>query len=191
VTDSSRALLILDLDETLVFASEEPLDRVPEHRVGPYSVYRRPFVEEFLCSVAEHFHLAVWSSSTLDYARAIVGLVFPPHIALKFAWGRDRCVQRYDGEWQANYYVKDLRKVKRLGYDLRRVLIVDDTPQKCERNYGNAVYVPEFIGNQDDRVLMSLETYLITLSGIANIRSIEKRNWMKRISHAPDHHHGT
>lgn len=189
--NANRALLILDLDETLVFASEKPLDRAPELRVGPYFVYRRPCVDEFLCSVAEHFQLAVWSSSSLDYARAIVALVFPPRIELKFVWGRDRCVQRYDGEWQANYYVKDLQKVKRLGYDLRRVLIVDDTPQKCERNYGNAVYVTEFTGDRDDRVLMSLETYLITLSAIANIRSIEKRNWMKRISHAPDHHHET
>lgn len=122
MTDSSRVLLILDLDETLVFASERPLDREPEYRVGPYFVYRRPFVDEFLCSVAEHFQLAVWSSSSLDYARAIVHLVFPSSVALTFVWGRNRCVQRYDGEWQANYYVKDLRKVKRLGYDLRRVL---------------------------------------------------------------------
>lgn len=119
-------------------------------------------------------------SSTLDYARAIVALLFPPHIALKFVWGRNRCVQRYDGEWQANYYVKDLRKVKRLGYDLRRVLIVDDTPQKCERNYGNAVYVPEYLGDESDVVLMRLASYLATLASTGDVRKVEKRNWKSR-----------
>jgi len=179
MTTSSNTLLILDLDETLIYASEKQLDRESEHRVGPYSVYERPFLREFLGEVAERFQLAVWSSSSPAYAGAIVQLIFPPEIELKFVWGRDRCVQKYDGEWQTTYYVKDLRKVERLGYDLQRLLIVDDTPHKCERNYGNAVYVPEFIGDRDDTVLRLLGPYLITLSGVTNIRTIEKRNWMK------------
>jgi RNA polymerase II subunit A small phosphatase-like protein len=36
-----------------------------------------------------------------------------------------------------NHYLKPLASVKRLGWDLERVLI--DTPEKCVRNYGNAI----------------------------------------------------
>ncbi|MCA9087243.1 MAG: HAD family hydrolase [Planctomycetaceae bacterium] len=177
MTAPDRTLLILDLDETLVYASVKPLDREPEHRFGPYFVYCRPHVHEFLCNVAEHFDLAVWSSSSPDYANAIVRFVFPSQLELQFVWGRDRCVQRYDGEFQATYYVKDLRKVERQGYDLQRILIVDDTPQKCERNYGNAVYVPEFFGDQTDTVLQRLGAYLVTLAHLPDVRTIEKRGW--------------
>jgi NLI interacting factor-like phosphatase len=43
-------LLILDLDETLIYATEEPLQRVPDFIIGPYAVYRRPYLTEFLTS---------------------------------------------------------------------------------------------------------------------------------------------
>ena len=181
MTDATRTLLILDLDETLVYASEKPLDRTPDHRVGPYYVYQRPHVDAFLCRVAEHFDLAVWSSSSPDYAQAIVKSVFPSKLELKFVWGRDRCIQRYHGEKQANYYVKDLRKVERTGFPLERVLIVDDSPEKCERNYGNAVYVQEFFGDPSDTELSRLAPYLVTFANVVNVRNIEKRNWKSRL----------
>ncbi len=180
MTDTVRPLLILDLDETLLFASERPLDHEPDHVVGPYFVYQRPHLHEFLIHVAEHFDLAVWSSSSPDYAAAIVHCIFPSRLELQFVWGRDRCVPRYDGEKQTYYYVKDLKKVERRGYDVQRILVVDDTPQKCERNYGNAVYVPEFIGDGTDKVLQRLGPYLVKLARATNVRTIEKRNWMTR-----------
>ena len=40
-------LLILDLDETLVYSIEEPLGRDHDFTVGPYAVYRRPHLAEF------------------------------------------------------------------------------------------------------------------------------------------------
>jgi len=171
-------LLILDLDETLVFASERPLVREPESLVGPYFVYLRPYLHDFLVEMTKYFDLAVWSSSSPDYAHAIVNRVFPLQRKLKFVWGRDRCIQRFDGEWQRPYYVKDLKKVQRQGYDLKRILVVDDTPKKYERHYGNVIYVPEFLGDQTDFVLPRLGKYLASLAETVNVRVVEKRNWM-------------
>lgn len=177
MTNTNRTLLIIDLDETLVFASERPLSHAPDHLVGPYFVYRRPYLQEFLTDVAQYFDLAVWSSSSIDYAQAISHSIFPSHLNLRFVWGRDRCVQRYDGEMQSIYYVKDLKKVERHGYDRNRILIVDDTPQKCERNYGNAVYVSAFFGDRSDAELQRLTCYLQSLASLTNVRNVEKRNW--------------
>jgi len=128
-------------------------------------------------AVNSNFDLAVWSSSSPDYAAAIASVVLPAGLDLKFVWGRDRCVQRFDGEQQAVYYVKDLRKVERQGYDLNQILIADDTPQKCARNYGNAVYVRPFLGDPNDTELERLAGYLKSLASCKNVRSIEKRNW--------------
>lgn len=134
-----RILLILGLDETLIHATEEPLGHGHDFRVGPYMVYRRPHLAEFLRTCSADFRLAVWSSAGDDYVREVVGRITPPGIELAFAWGRSRCVARYDPEMLEQYEAKNLKKVRRLGYRLGRVLIADDTPRKVRRHFGNAV----------------------------------------------------
>ena len=172
-----RILMILDLDETLLYSVEQRLGREPDCAVGPYHVYRRPHLEEFLTSCGRNFEMAVWTSSSADYAEAVVQATFPADIRLRFVWSRERCVQRLDAERHQTYFVKDLKKIKRLGYDLNRVLIVDDTPQKLERNYGNALYVTPFLGDANDGELRRLARYLETIREVANVRSLEKRGW--------------
>jgi len=66
-------LLILDIDETLIYAAEGPLERAEDFRVGPYFVYLRPFLGEFLRFAAEHFEVATWTSSTEGYATSVLG----------------------------------------------------------------------------------------------------------------------
>ncbi len=177
MTEVARILLILDIDETLLYASEKRLERDPEFRVGQYFVYVRPYLREFLRHCEKHFQLAIWSSSSADYLSAIVEKVLPRDLKLEFVWSRERCIQRFNGETQELYYVKDLKKVSRKGYQLDRVLIVDDSPEKVERNYGNAIYVRPFLGAADDSELGDLGLYLKSVSQLTNVRCIEKRNW--------------
>ena len=169
----SPILLILDLDETLVYATEEPLGREHDFRVGPYFVYRRPHLAEFLASCSTGFRLAVWSSATEEYVRPVVERIMPDGIKPAFTWGRSRCVRRYDHEQYEDYHLKDLKKVKRMGYRLERVLIADDTPRKVQRHFGNAVYVPPFFGDTEDKTLPRLANYLISLRDVANVRTVE------------------
>ena len=180
-TFESRSLLILDLDETLIFASEKPLERESDFGVGPYHVYRRPHLDEFLTSCHQHFQIAVWSASGTNYLAAVVETIFPAEISPVFVWSRERCVQRYDPERLESYFAKDLKKVKRLGFSLDRVLIVEDTPQKVERNYGNAIYVCPFFGDPSDSELQKLGRYLQSLASVPNVRCIEKRGWRTRL----------
>lgn len=175
-----RPLLVLDVDETLLHATETSLERAPDFRVAQYFVYRRPHVQEFLRRCADTFRLAIWSSSGADYLHAALARTVPPEIPLAFVWSRDRCVHRFDAERHEPYFVKDLRKVKRLGFDLARVLIVDDTPKKVERNFGNAVYVSPFVGDPDDAELPELGAYLRTLVEVKDVRQVEKRGWRSR-----------
>lgn len=134
-------------------------------------------MREFLIECAELFQLAVWSSSGADYLDFVLAQTVPPEVRLSFVWSRSRCVQRFDGERHEQYFVKDLKKVKRLGFDLARVLIVDDTPKKVERNYGNAIYVLPFVGDTRDCELPRLARYLRRLAAVEDVRLIEKRGW--------------
>lgn len=173
----SRPLLILDLDETLIWATEQSLDLESNFQVGPYFVYKRPAVDEFLATVGSWFDLAVWTSSSAVYAGLIVGQLVKPSADLKFLWSRARCTRRYDYEMQEEYWLKDLKKVQRVGYVLERILVVDDSPEKLQRNYGNYVRVRAFEGDQSDTELLDLLPFLQHLSTVENVRHIEKRGW--------------
>ncbi len=176
---NSPILLILDLDETLIYASEQSLGWDEDFVVGSYSVYLRPHLAEFLTTCAAGFRLAIWSTATDAYVRSVVPQILPPDIEPVFIWGRSRCVRSYNHEEFEEEYLKDLKKVKRLGYGLKRVLIADDTPRKVRRHYGNAVYVPPFFGDPNDDTLPGLANYLLSLRDVGNVRRVEKRGWAR------------
>lgn len=185
---SITPLLILDLDETLLHASARKLRDDFDFQVFDYFVYKRPGLDIFLKACAQHFKLAVWSSASDDYVSSVVEQILPPGIVLEFAWGRSRCTPfllpqldeqaLYDFDYFGSYeYAKRLKKVRRRGFSLQKVLIVDDTPAKVLHNYGNAIYVKPFYGDPRDTELDSLSAYLTELKDVENVRVIEKRNW--------------
>jgi carboxy-terminal domain RNA polymerase II polypeptide A small phosphatase len=177
-----RPLLILDLDETLVHAREVPLPRAPDFIVAPYSLYLRPGVRAFLAHASRHYELAVWTSSSPAYARAVTNVLFGTGDEPAFVWASDRCTLRRDVESDVWCQSKPLHKVRRRGYDLRRVLVIDDSPEKHTRNYGNLIAVRPFEGDPDDDELLLLSAYLERLSCEPDFRRIEKRNWRRRLA---------
>jgi RNA polymerase II subunit A small phosphatase-like protein len=178
MSNVSKPLLILDMDETPVFAAEHPLERHEEDfRVGPFAVYRRPHLAEFLAAVAEWYELAVWSSGSPVYVSDVVSALFRGGPPLAFIWACDRCTRRYDGEGQTYYFAKNLQKVCKLGYDLRRVVMVDDSPEKLSQNYGNHIRVWPFTGDPADTELRDVVPFLEWLRRVENFRAEEKRHW--------------
>jgi RNA polymerase II subunit A small phosphatase-like protein len=174
-------LLILNMDETLLYATdqkleERELDATIDFRFGPYYVYKRPGVDEFLARVSKYFQLALWSSGSDGYVRPIATAI-APECGWRFVWARSRCTTHYDSEWMTYMYQKNLKKVKRLGYELARMLIVDDTPYKVANNYGNAIYISPFEGGSTDRELEHLADYLESIYDHPNYRTFEKRRW--------------
>ncbi|MBD3424639.1 MAG: NLI interacting domain protein, partial [Candidatus Latescibacteria bacterium] len=127
-----RPLLILDLDETLIFSIEKPIEAGHDFKCGEYFVHKRPYLAEFISACAQVYEIAVWTSSTARYASCVVEAIFKD-VDLAFVWARDRCIKRMDLESHEQYWVKDLKKVKRRGYDLEQVIIVEDSPRNLER----------------------------------------------------------
>ncbi len=175
-----RKLLVLDLDETLLYATKTPFDSPAAFIVTPYHVYARPHLEAFLRYCFDRFDVAVWTASSADYAAAVAGQLFGSPDRLKFLWGRDRCTLRYRHGGGEPYWVKDLKKLRRMGYVLEHIIVVDDSPRKHERNYGNLVWVKPFEGEADDDELPHLARYLETLADVENVRTVEKRGWGQR-----------
>ncbi|SDZ28211.1 carboxy-terminal domain RNA polymerase II polypeptide A small phosphatase [Variovorax sp. YR634] len=180
MTPKIRKLLVLDLDETLVHATENALGHDEDFRVGPYRVHLRPHLADFVSNVLAQFKVGVWTASGESYALQIVERIFPSG-TLEFVWSSARCTTTRDwttGEYQS---IKNLQKLKSKGYPLESIIAVDDTPSKYARSYGNLVTVREFVGDRSDAELPLLATYLTHLADVPNVRRIEKRNWREHI----------
>jgi TFIIF-interacting CTD phosphatase-like protein len=181
-------LLILDLDETLIHATETPLARPADFSIYTYHIYKRPYLDTFVATCLDCFDVAIWTSSGSEYATQVVATIFPDPQVLKFVWTSNRCSIAYnynfdliDGRYPSYYSRKPLKKVKRCGYDLESVIAIDDTPRKWEQSYGNLITVKPFEGDETDRELPDLLIYLDTLKHEQNIRRIEKRGWRDKI----------
>lgn len=185
-----KPLLILDLDETLIYSVDKKnylnngYDLIIDNE---YFTKKRPYVDEFIQSVKEHYNLAVWTAATEDYGQIIINeLFFKNNIKLEFFFSREKCIPKekprsmYD-YFPERYYIKDLSKIKKL-YKLEKVLMVDDLPIGLQRQYGNLIRVNSFTGNDEDQELKYLEKYLIDIKDELNFRTIEKRNWIDSIS---------
>lgn len=173
----SRHLLVLDLDEVLVYSTEDTSVQTYDFQLGSYRVRKRPFLDEFLKTISGWFALAVWTSATHDYAELLINRLFPNPTNLKFIWSRKRCTMRRDLERGDSYWVKDMKKLKRHGFDLSKVLAIEDEPRTLERNYGNLVTVRAFEGDHSDTELRDLLPFLNWIRTADNVRVIEKRYW--------------
>lgn len=172
-----RLLVILDLDETLVYAADTPLSTRPDFTAANYAVYRRPHLDAFLQGLREQYRLAVWTASGRSYAEAVVSQIMPWHAELAFFWSAERCTQHFDHETRDRTTIKKLHKVKQRGYDLGRVVVVDDSPEKHIRNYGNLLHVTRWEGAAEDQELPAALDFIHNLASAPNVRAIEKRFW--------------
>lgn len=173
-------LLILDLDETLIYATESPLKKKHDFTVGNYFVYKRPYLDIFLATCFNWFEVAIWTSSSPDYAKEITNNLLLNSQELKFIWASDRCTTCYDFETVTYYWSKNLKKVKRQGYQLEKIICVDDSPEKHQKNYGNLVKVKPFFGSDDDNELNYLLRYLDIIKQCDNVRKIDIKNWKQK-----------
>lgn len=186
-------LLILDIDETLIHSSEKQLDRLPDFELNfgleKYFVYKRPGLQEFILQCSKWFCLGIWTSSGSDYAREVIKNIFTDNynynynysFKLEFIFTRERCLFKRNPELDVIEVFKPLKKVKRRGFLLDSVLIVDDIAQTFKYNYGNGILVKEYRGEEDDIELFLLWKYLQMISREEDVRIIDKRHWKNKI----------
>jgi Dullard-like phosphatase family protein len=177
-------LLVLDLDGTLVH-SEFQRRTYQQHDFSLFNeeifVYKRPYLDYFVSTILEWFDVAVWTASGCEYAAEIVRHVFPDPSKISFLFSSERCTNKYCPATGERIVIKDMKKVKRRGYDLKQVLIVDDTPSTWQRNYGNAIHIESYWGSRIDDHLLHLLTYLEYLGHQDDVRRVDKRRWRNQV----------
>jgi RNA polymerase II subunit A small phosphatase-like protein len=159
-------LIVFDLDETLVHATEVPLPYAHSFRAGPYFVYVRPFASKLIQFSASHFDVAVWSSSSERYVEAVTAELFGTSFPVAFSWAVSKCVQKVDPRSNGYVYIKDLRKALKHGYAADEIIMIDDSPEKLQRQPARHLCLPAFMGDPLDKELLDVIERIKRMAGM-------------------------
>ncbi|KAL1123977.1 hypothetical protein AAG570_001747, partial [Ranatra chinensis] len=159
--DMHKKCMVIDLDETLVHSSFKPINNadfvVPveiDGTVHQVYVLKRPYVDEFLQRMGELYECILFTASLAKYADPVADLLD--------RWGVFRCrLFRESCVFHRGNYVKDLNK---LGRDLQKVVIVDNSPASYTFHPDNAVPVQSWFDDMTDTEMLDLIPFLEKLS---------------------------
>jgi len=159
-------LIVFDLDETLVHATDVALPCPHAFQIGPYFVYVRPFAADLIRFCASHFEIAVWSSSSERYVETVTTGLFGTSFPVTFSWAISKCVQKVDAKSNGYVYIKDLRKALKHGYAADEIIMIDDSPEKIQRQPTRHLCLPAFTGDPLDRELLDVIERVKAMAGI-------------------------
>mmetsp|Transcript_48420 Transcript_48420/g.67279 ORF Transcript_48420/g.67279 Transcript_48420/m.67279 type:complete len:244 (-) Transcript_48420:928-1659(-) len=164
-----KICLVLDLDETLVHSSFKPVPNadfiVPIEIDGQsHHVYvlKRPFVDDFLKAVEPLFEVVLFTASLSKYADPVTDLLDPGGVC-RYRLFRQHCV------FHRGSYVKDL---SRLGRELPKTIIVDNSPASYIFQPDNAVPCQSWFDNRSDTELRDLIPFFENLATVSDVTKI-------------------
>ncbi|XP_017035019.1 phosphatase Herzog [Drosophila kikkawai] len=169
LTDMHRKCMVIDLDETLVHSSFKPIPNadfiVPveiDGTVHQVYVLKRPHVDEFLQKMGELYECVLFTASLAKYADPVADLLDKWNV-FRARLFRESCVY-YRGN-----YIKDLN---RLGRDLQKIVIVDNSPASYIFHPDNAVPVKSWFDDVTDCELRELIPLFEKLSKVDSVYSV-------------------
>lgn len=121
--DAGKLVVVLDLDETLVYSRDVTL-------------YERPGVALLLKTLKGRCELIVWTAGTREYALDVIKVI-------DTVCAVQHCIYRHPMWWTGDAgCAKDLRL---LGRPMDRVILVDNTPSVFSANPRNSLLVSDFM----------------------------------------------
>lgn len=169
--DAGKICVVIDLDETLVHSSFKPVNNadfiIPveiDGTVHQVYVLKRPHVDEFLKRMGEMFECVLFTASLAKYADPVSDLL-DKWGAFRHRLFRESCV------FHKGNYVKDM---SRLGRDLNKVIIIDNSPASYIFHPENAVPVASWFDDMSDTELLDLIPFFERLSKADEVYDILK-----------------
>lgn len=158
--------IILDIDGTLIDG---------DARTG--EIKTRPGLQEFFEYCFTTFaSVSIWTAANSYWMHYVRHRCFKDLIGgneFKYTWSGERCGVR-DGS-----LIKPLKKIWRRKYTMLtryNTIIIDDTPETYQQNYGNAIGIPSYHKDAPDNLLWQLTRWMPQLIH-QEVRAIDKRGW--------------
>jgi RNA polymerase II subunit A small phosphatase-like protein len=133
-----------------------------EDQVHQVYVVKRPGVDHFLKVCGKLFEIVVFTASLAKYADPVMDLL-DKHRVVRYRLFRDSCSQ-YKGS-----YVKDLG---RLGRDLKKTIIIDNSPASFLWHPQNAIPIISWFDDDSDTELIDLVPFLQDITKVEDVREV-------------------
>ena len=165
---TGKKTLVLDLDETLVHSQFGPFD-IPsdvvinieiENEIHDIHVLVRPGVKEFLEKISKKYEIVIFTASISKYAGPLLDILDKNKLC-SYRLFREHCTLINSS------FVKDLKK---LGRDLKDVVILDNSPMAYLLNNDNGLPILTWFDDKDDRELYKVIPILDFLSLVSDVR---------------------
>ena len=135
--------LVLDLRGTILSA---------EYEFGKgYVIMKRPGLTEFLQKMVQMYEVVVLCEEDTFFTNQLLDSLDANHRIFSARMGRE-CLCYRDGE-----LVKELKFLNR---DLKNIVVIDKNSKMIRNNIDNAILLPEFTGDKEDRELIELIPFL-------------------------------
>jgi Dullard-like phosphatase family protein len=140
-TDKKHTL-VLDLDETLVHFEEN-------NDGGQFLI--RPYAQEFLVKMKEHYEVVIFTAAVKDYADWILDRI-------DLEKSVSHRLYRQHTTFQNGVYMKDLSK---LGRDLSKSIIIDNNAENFQLQPDNGIYIKTWHDDPHDIALKQLTRLMV------------------------------
>lgn len=162
-----RVNILVDLDQTLVSALTSDEFKPKDHKEkmmkfsyknmdGYYTVFERPYLQEFLDYIFREYNVSVWTAASKDYALFIIDKILLPKNKLER--NLDFIFFSYHCNWSKRVKkgTKDLSMLwdvhKLSGYHKGNTIILDDYKEVKKTQPGNCIVaVPFEFLNKDSK----------------------------------------
>ena len=170
---TSKKTLVLDLDETLVHSQFTPFSIKSdliikidlENQLHDIHVLIRPGVPEFLKKMAKLYEIVIFTASVSKYADPLLDIIDRNH-SCSCRLFREHC------SMVGITYIKDLKK---LGRELKDIVIVDNSPLSYSFNPENGLPILAWFDDRNDKELYKITPILEFLSGVYDVREYVKQ----------------
>lgn len=171
-SDRGKKTLVLDLDETLVHSSFQPVEDADlvlpveiEGTCCEVYVMKRPGVDDFLKRLHKHYELIIYTASLSKYADPLLDWLDPKNYCA-YRLFREHCTY-FNG-----IFVKDLSRLDR---DLKDTMIIDNSPTSYIFHPECAIPTVSWYDDQSDMELYQLCSILERISRVDDVRPILKQ----------------
>ncbi len=170
--NDTRKTLVLDMDNTLILPESEKKFfcdfSIQTSSGGTRYITKRPYLDEFLQAMRDHFEIVIWTAAPQEYADQILDRLDPNHSIFSHRLYDTSCTF-FEENGSFAMFTKHLNLI---GRDMSNTILVDDMAENFFFNLENGIPIAGLYSKEnffDDDVLSTLIPLLKQLSKSKNV----------------------